>query len=197
MRNSDTDRLSHENGGCSLDLSSILARAERESGAFGLIDQPLRDRVQGMVDWINERGPYCHDRVDAMLRQIHKLLVARLQIALDRKRYPAITEEDISRPLFIVGFARSGTTLLHSLLAEDPETLALQSWNVVSPSPPPGAGPVSTGRMETAQRAIEAWMDFCPGQRPLHPYIDKGALQLCEDEEVLTLDFRYSYPYYL
>jgi len=197
LRNSDTDTRSHENGGCSLDLGSILLRAERESGAFGLIDQPLRDRVKGMVDWINERGPYSPDRVDAMQRQIHKLLVSRLQIALDRKRFPAIAEEDISRPLFIVGFARSGTTLLHSLLAEDPETLALQSWNVVSPSPPPGAGPVSTGRMGTAQRAIEAWMDFCPGQRPLHPYIDKGALQLCEDEEVLTLDFRYSYPYYL
>ena len=31
----------------------------------------------------------------------------------------------------------------------------------------------------------------------MHPYIDKGAFQLCEDEEVLTLDFRYAYPYYL
>jgi hypothetical protein len=132
-----------------------------------------------------------------MQRQIHKLLVNRLLVALDRQRFPGIAAETIERPTFIIGFARSGTTLLHSLLAEDPDALALQSWNVLTPSPPPGVGPVSSGRMAAAQRAIEAWMDFCPGQRPMHPYIDKGAHQLCEDEEMLTLDFRYAYPYYL
>jgi len=183
--------------GAPLRLESMLARAERESGAYGLIDDGLQARVGAMLDWINERGPYSPGQIDAMQRQIHKLLVSRLSMALDRQRYPAISEERIEQPIFIIGFARSGTTLLHSLLAEDPDALALQSWHVVSPSPPPGAGPVATGRIDAAQRAIEAWMDFCPGQRPLHPYIDKGAFQLCEDEEVMTLDFRYTYPYYL
>jgi Sulfotransferase family len=40
-------------------------------------------------------------------------------------------------------------------------------------------------------------MDFCPGQRQMHPYIDKGAFQLIEDEEIFGLDFRYAYPYHL
>jgi hypothetical protein len=180
-----------------LQFEPILARAERESGAFGLIDAGLRSRVTAMIDWVNERGPYRPDQIDAMQRQIHKLLVNRLLMALDRQRFPGIAAETIERPTFIIGFARSGTTLLHSLLAEDPEALALQSWNVLTPSPPPGAGPIASGRMASAQRAIEGWMDFCPGQRPLHPYIDKGAHQLCEDEEMLTLDFRYAYVYYL
>jgi len=30
----------------------------------------------------------------------------------------------------------------------------------------------------------------------MHPYIDKGAWQLCEDEEVIALDFRTTYPYH-
>jgi hypothetical protein len=150
-----------------------------------------------MIAWINERGPYTADQTDAMKRQIHKLLVNRLLVALDRQRFPGIAEEKIERPIFIIGFARSGTTFLQALLAEDPDALALQSWNVLTPSPPPGAGPIATARMASAQRAIEAWMDFCPGQRPMHPFIDKGARQLCEDEELLTLDFRYAYPYYL
>jgi hypothetical protein len=132
-----------------------------------------------------------------MKRQIQKLLVNRLLIALDRQRFPAIAVEKIEQPVFIIGFARSGTTFLHSLLAEDPDVLSLQSWNVLTPSPPPGVGPIASGRLAYAQRAMEDWMDFCPAQRPMHPYIDKGAFQLCEDEEVLTLDFRYAYPYYL
>lgn len=183
--------------GTGLQFEPIMARAVRESGAFGIRDAGLDERLRAMLDWINARGPYTPDRLDAMQRQVHKLLVARLQMALDRQRFPQIAEERIEQPIFIIGFARSGTTLLHSLLAEAPDALALQSWNVVSPSPPPGAGPVAQGRLASAQRAIEAWMDFCPGQRPLHPYIDKGAHQLCEDEELLTLDFRYAYPYYL
>jgi hypothetical protein len=51
--------------------------------------------------------------------------------------------------------------------------------------------------MADAQRAVEAWMDFCPAQRSMHPYIDKGAVQLIEDEEVFSVDFRFAYPYHL
>jgi len=180
-----------------LDLEHQLRWAESESGAYGLVDDGLRGRVTAMIDWINARGPYRPDQIDGMSRQIHKLLVNRLLVALDRKRFPAIAEERIEQPIFIIGFARSGTTFLHSLLAEDPEFLALRSWNVLTPSPPPGAGPIATARMAAAHRAIEAWMEYCPGQLPMHPYIDQGAMQLCEDEELLTLDFRYAYPYYL
>jgi hypothetical protein len=180
-----------------LHADNLLAWAERESGAAGFADERLRRRVGAMIDWINERGPYTPDQLDGMKRQIQKLLVNRLLIALDRHRFPGITAEKIEQPVFIIGFARSGTTFLHSLLAEDPEVLSLQSWNVLTPSPPPGAGPIASGRLAYAQRAMEDWMDFCPAQRPMHPYIDKGAFQLCEDEEVLTLDFRYAYPYYL
>jgi hypothetical protein len=180
-----------------LSLDTILTLAERETGAFGLADAGLQRRARTLVDWINARGPYSPDQVDAMQRQVLRLLVTRLRLAADRQAWPAIAEERIERPIFIVGFARSGTTLLHSLLAEDPQARAPQSWHVFSPSPPPGAGPVAQGRIAFAQRAVEQWMDFCPGQRPMHPYVDKGAFQLIEDEEVFGLDLRYAYPYHL
>ena len=31
----------------------------------------------------------------------------------------------------------------------------------------------------------------------MHPYVDRGALQLIEDEEIFGVDFRYAYPYHL
>lgn len=179
--------LSHED---------ILQLAERESGAFGLADDGLVQRVRWLVEWVNERGPYSPDERRAMTQQITRLLATRLKVALDRRRYPAIANEKIERPIFIIGFARSGTTLLHSLLAEDPATLSPKSWHMYSPSPPPGAVPVVSERIAYAQRQVEAWMDFCPAQKPMHPYIDKGAHQLIEDEELITLDFRNAYPYH-
>jgi hypothetical protein len=179
-----------------LSFEELLTLAERESGAYGLADEGLRGRVAAMIDWINARGPFSAEQVTAMRRQLQRVLVNRLRLAADRKNYPAIAEAKIAGPIFIIGFARSGTTLLHSLLAEDPEVLAPQSWHIYSPSPPPGAGSVCQGRIAFAQRAVEDWIDFCPTQSMMHPYIDKGAHQLIEDEELFTLDFRNMYPYH-
>jgi len=174
----------------------IVGLAQRESGAHEIADERLLARVRAAVEWINERGPYTPDQVDAMSRQLQNLLARRLKMMLDRERFPGIAGEKIERPIFIVGYPRAGTTLLHSLLAEDPEMLAPQGWHMYSPSPPPGAGPVVQARMDYAQRQVEAWMDFCPAQASMHPYIDKDAYQLIEDEEVGALDFRNTYCYH-
>lgn len=177
-------------------LHDVVTLAERESGGHGLVQAHLRERVGSLVEWINDRGPYSAAQVDAMQRQIVQVLARRLRVALDRRRFAAIADEPIERPIFIIGFARSGTTLLHSLLAEDPDVLKPLSWHVYSPSPPPGAGPVVAERIAYSQRQVEAWMDFCPAQKSMHPYVDKGAHQLIEDEEIFTLDFRNAYPYH-
>lgn len=180
-----------------LSTNQIVALAESDSGGFGYADAGLTERVDALVTWVNDRGPYSPERLRAMQQQIVRLLATRLRLASDRARYPQIADEPIERPVFIIGFGRSGTTLLHSLLAEDPQVLSPKSWHMFAPSPPPGARPVARERYAMAQRAVERWMDFCPGQKPLHPYIDKGAYQLVEDEEVFCLDFRNAYIYHL
>ncbi|HEY2626787.1 MAG TPA: sulfotransferase [Candidatus Udaeobacter sp.] len=54
----------------------------------------------------------------------------------DRQLYPGIARQEIREPLFIVGLPRSGTTLLHTLLAADPEHRVPLTWEVMTPSPP-------------------------------------------------------------
>jgi hypothetical protein len=176
--------------------AEIIALAERQTGAYGLVDEGLRERVRVVVERFNSRAPYNQAQLTAMSAQILHMLRVRLGLALDRQRFPAIQDEEIRRPLFIIGFPRSGTTLLHSLMAEDPAAHALQSWHIYAPSPPPGAGPVAAERIALAQRKMERWMDFCPAQKAMHPYVDKGAYQLAEDEEVFSIDFRNAYPYH-
>jgi Sulfotransferase family len=177
-----------------LAFDNLLEIAERESGAYGLADAGLRARVRSLVDWVNARGSYTADQIVRMRHQVTRLLANRLRIALDRQQFPGITMEKIERPLVVVGLPRSGTTLLHSLLAEDPQANAPRAWHSLVPSPPPGAGPVAAGRIAQAQRSVERFLDFVPGLLPLHPYWDKGADSLIEDEEIFTLDFRNAYP---
>ena len=177
-----------------LSLETIWTLAERESGAFGIADQGLKQRVSNLINWINDRGAYSVDQVLAMQRQIQHVLASRLHIAADRKRYPAIAETKIERPIFVIGFARAGTTLLHALLAEDPDSFAPLAWHSRMPSPPPGHKLPCSGRIAYAQHDVQEWINFCPAQLILHPYADMGAYQPIEDEELLTLDFRNAYP---
>lgn len=177
-----------------LSVESLLALAERDSGGHGLADTGLLVRFKQLIDWINARGPYSAAQLDGMRHQLQQLLANRLRIALDRRRHPAIADERIQRPIFVVGFARSGTTLLHSLLAEDPLMQTPRVWHSRFPSPPPGETPVCEGRLAFATRSIQQLIDFVPSVLPLHPYWDKGADALVEDDELFTLDFRNAYP---
>jgi len=72
----------------------------------------------------------------ALRSDVVRILCNRLLLARDRKIYPEIGRQEIREPLFIVGLPRSGTTLLHVLLAADPAHRAPLTWEVMSPSPP-------------------------------------------------------------
>src|SRR6266480_3538001 len=67
-----------------------------------------------------------------------RTLCSRLFMQRDRKAHPGIARQEIRDPLFIVGLPRSGTTLLHTLLALDPEHRVPLTWEVMTPSPPTG-----------------------------------------------------------
>jgi Sulfotransferase family len=72
----------------------------------------------------------------ALRGDVVRILSNRLMLARDRELYPEIARQEIREPLFIVGLPRSGTTLLHILLAADPANRAPLTWEVMSPSPP-------------------------------------------------------------
>jgi hypothetical protein len=75
-----------------------------------------------------------------------RLLINRLRMEEDRKRNPGIAEQETRRPIIISGLPRTGTTLLHSLLALDPNSRVPLTWETMYPSPPPEAASYRTDR---------------------------------------------------
>ena len=53
------------------------------------------------------------------------------------KRNPAVKKEIISQPMFIMGLPRTGTTILHAIIAEANEHRAPRLWEMQRPFPPP------------------------------------------------------------
>jgi hypothetical protein len=74
----------------------------------------------------------------ALRSDLLRTLCSRLLMEEDLQIYPGIARQEIREPLFIVGLPRSGTTLLHTLLAADPEHRVPLTWEVMTPSPPTG-----------------------------------------------------------
>ena len=64
-------------------------------------------------------------------------IVNRLSYVNDRKLYPGIAQQKVVKPLFIIGLGRTGSTILHDILAQDPANRAPLTWEVTFPSPPP------------------------------------------------------------
>lgn len=64
-------------------------------------------------------------------------LQARLQVTDYYKRHPQINNEVITQPVFIVGLPRSGTTILHEVLAQDAQFRIVKKWEALFPCPPP------------------------------------------------------------
>jgi hypothetical protein len=99
-----------------------------------------------------------------------RLLVNRLQMEADRKRNPGIVEEEIRRPIIITGLPRTGTTLLHSLLALDPASRVPLTWETMYPSPPPKTVTYLTERrIGLADRQISWFHRLVKGFNRIHP----------------------------
>jgi hypothetical protein len=54
----------------------------------------------------------------------------RLAYGLDKLFYPAYHQQKIEQPIFIIGNFRSGTTLLHRLIAKDPQFTGMKTWEI-------------------------------------------------------------------
>ena len=95
-----------------------------------------------------------------------RILCNRLLMERDRLSYTDIARQEIREPLFIVGLPRSGTTLLHTLLAADPEHCAPLTWEVMEPSPPNGEN--ERQRIRRAEQSF-FWLHWlAPTFRHLH-----------------------------
>ena len=177
-----------------IDPGNILHSAQIVSGNFKEIDPALHSRVVRLANWVNDHAPLTPERKSVIELQIRKILVNRLKLAADRERLPGIAQERVERPIIVIGFARTGTTLVHSLLAEDPDARAPLRWHSHDPSPPPGEVPIVNMRIEFAGKEVDRELHMIPGLLTLHPYWDKRGQCPIEDEEIFTLDFQDVYP---
>jgi hypothetical protein len=153
----------------------MIAKAKRRTGLEDLgptdIFEPFSILGEAFEKEAN-LSPFGHLLTRSMLL---RSLERRLQVVDFVNRNPGIREESIRNPLFVVGFPRTGTTLLLNLLAQDPAARPLLCWEAYHPIPPRrirkrGADP----RVRRQRRAIRQLEHVVPDIKTVHKITADG-----------------------
>ncbi len=178
-----------------LDESSLLNAARRSSGLSDFGDESFLGAMRRLLDSL-EGEARLHPLGRFTLRTtLVGHLVTRLRLAAARARHAEIAEQRVQAPVFITGLQRTGTTLLHRLLACDPALRPLLSWEALTPVPAPERLLASRGshardpRMRKAEWAERSLRYLAPRFFAIHP------VEAHEPEEdVLLLDVSFVSP---
>jgi hypothetical protein len=151
------------------DADVLLAKAARRAGHDDFaadIHAPLQILMRSFAQQANLK-PIGHV---VAFNDLLALLVNHLQLRRDRRQWPDIAGVSITSPVFITGLPRTGTTLLHGLLASDERLRAPLTWEVMSPSPPASESSSKHLRRRRLQaRSKLRWLDrLAPGFQAIH-----------------------------
>ena len=154
----------------SLDPDQLIASACRHTRLddFGP-DGPFKEGLQVLCDSLE---------TEAKLTPVGRLLVRQMisqglenQLRLQDwySRHPEISEQRIERPLIIIGMPRTGTTILHELMALDPANRCPMTWELAHPFPPPQAATFDTDpRIRQTARELRLSHYLMPGVENMH-----------------------------
>jgi Sulfotransferase family len=133
-------------------------------------DDSWRDGLALLCDGLASEARLSDLGVEIAVLDIVRALTSRLHITKWRNENPAVAAEPITRPIFIVGQPRTGTTILFDLLAQDPALRPPLTWEVDNPYPLPRPETYDTDpRIAETQATIEMSEQIVPGLLAFHP----------------------------
>lgn len=118
-----------------LTVDAILNQASRLTGLTDFGDEHYKEGLEALMhsaknDNINFLGKFL---VRAAAVNCAK---SRLEWIEHQKIMPNAFNNKLKAPLIVAGAPRSGTTIMHRMLAADPQHQAIPAWRLVKPFPP-------------------------------------------------------------
>ena len=166
-----------------LDVDGLLAAARDKTGLSNYGDEwfvePLKVLTAALVDEarLSELG------LALTQQRLTALLADRLRLRQVQSENPAISEEEVTVAAEICGLPRTGSTLLHRLVASSPHVTTTLSWETSYPLPFPGEGPDAEQRKRRAQDRFAMFLEMSPDFGDIHTIEWDGP-----EEDVILLD---------
>lgn len=157
--------------GVSLELEDLLDEARQRAGRLDdLGEGPFLEPLNRLLESLEQEA---HLNMIGRVIARERILghtVNRLGYVDDRKKFPEVAQQQIIKPVFIIGLPRTGTTILHDILAQDPSSRAPLTWEAMFPSPPPETATYDTDpRIERCAATFPDIDQMIPGFKAMHP----------------------------
>jgi len=117
-----------------INADSIIAKAKKKANFEGALPQ-AEEGLHELVQSINEEGKPNTFGSIAIKALLERTLFGRYKIEQELANNPQIEKGEIKQPVFIIGMPRTGTTILHALMSEDPAHRSPLAWECLLPYP--------------------------------------------------------------
>jgi hypothetical protein len=165
---------------CQLSEDRLLRIAKRKTRLADFDDEGFRVPFGVLVRSLQQDGAQ-QSLAQRMWYQttITGALSNRLLIANELRQHPEALDRPIHRPIFIASLPRTGTTLLHRLLAQDPLARPLLAWEAFFPARRPSdLGKEPDPRIKRLKQAFDFIHLIAPRFRAMH-HLDPIAPEEC------------------
>jgi Sulfotransferase family len=160
---------------------ALLALAREQTG-IDLIDDQAIEPLTILHRSLSTQGGLTPEGALAQQGKLLRLLRNRLRMKRDFATHPEIAEQAVERPLFVIGFGRSGTTKTQKTLAATGDFNFLTFWQCFNPSL------FSGDRHESPQARIDEAEAYCTWFDAKSPLTKTGhSFETHEPEEDTTL----------
>jgi hypothetical protein len=173
-----------------LSVASVYRAAEAQQNNIDIYsDEGLIERIAILCEAYNEDADLSAMGRMSILNMLATYLVQRSRLEDLFRRHPEIEDEEITRPIIITGFPRSGTTHLLNLISVDERLRSLRYWESLEPIPSNNEQSIS-GREDPR---IQRCRDQLAVRKELMPLFDAmhemHPDHIHEEIELLAMDF--------
>lgn len=159
-----------------LSAEALMAAAQADTGLSDWGDRLFQEPLQRYLVALEESAQFHQRGRSIFFGSAARLLKNRLLVQRDLTAHPEILETPIPRPLFILGLPRTGTTLLHNLLACDPNARFIRLCEGLFPSPPPSPETwAGDPRIAATEEMVAGYLQLAPQLPTAHALVPTGA----------------------
>ncbi len=166
-----------------LDVDGLLAAACDKTGLTDYGDEWFVEPLRVLVTTLVTEASLSELGLALTHRRLVALLADRLRLRQLQAEHPAILDEEVVVAAEICGLPRTGSTLMHRLLAASPHVTSTLSWETSYPLPFPGEGPDAAERKRRAQDRAKLFLQMTPEFGDIHTIEWDGP-----EEDVILLD---------
>ncbi|MBW2392765.1 MAG: sulfotransferase [Deltaproteobacteria bacterium] len=167
-----------------LDPDALLSDARKASSLSDFGEPSFHLPMERLCSALRKEARLNEVGLATQRQRILDILVTRLRVEAFFAEQPEIADEKIGAPLVICGLPRTGTTLLHRVLAEDPGFDAALWYEVRYPAPFSGWEPGRPdARISAAKEEVRMTLELAPELMAIHPFDATSP-----DEEIMLLE---------